>query len=489
MVVHDVAENGGNEVAQNIDSIRVIPYPKRVFLIIGNKFCERWSFWGLNTILVLYLKNELGYTENVTTALYHGFLTTVYFMCIFGGLLSDVWWGKFKTILNLSIMYFVGFVIMSFSSASILNISPHVLSIVGLIVIAVCAGGVQPCLSAFGADQFKSPEQEPQIVRYFSLFYFAMSLGTVLTIIISPLLKENVQCFGHDDCFPLSFGVSAISMLISIVIFVSGKSSYTCKRSSSENTVIDVFLCIWNAFLTKFRDGHAKPCKNLLDYSIDKYGHQLVEDTRILLRIFALYVPLPFFWALYDQQTSRWILQASKMNGDIGFFVVLPDQVPLLPPLLLLVFIPLFDTAIYPLLSKIGIRRPLQRMVLGGLASALAFLCSALVQFQIDRSPEKTVTMLWLVPQYVSLTVAEVMLAITGYSFSYEQAPTNMKSVVQAIWLSTRAFGDLILIFITGATFFQSLAYEFLMLSVIMAVDMIVFTGLAYNYKSNSNLK
>lgn len=165
---------------------------------------------------MLYLKNKLGYSDNVATALYHGFLTTIYFMCIFGGILSDVWWGKFKTIRNLSIVYFVGFAIMTFSSASILNISPHILSIVGLIMIAVCAGGIQPCMSAFGADQFKLQEQERQIVKYFSLFYFVMSLGTMLTIIVSPMLKENVQCFGHSDCFPLSFGVSAISMLISI---------------------------------------------------------------------------------------------------------------------------------------------------------------------------------------------------------------------------------------------------------------------------------
>lgn len=176
------------------------------------------------------------------------------------------------------------------------------------------------------------------------------------------------------------------------------------------------------------------------------------------------------------------------MNGNIGFYTILPDQIPLFTPLLLLAFIPLFDTVIYPLLSKIGIRRPLQRMVFGGLAAALAFLCSALVQFQIDNGSEKTVNMLWLVPQYISLTVSEVMLAITGYSFSYEQAPANMKSVVQAIWLSTRAFGDLILIFITGVTFFQSLANEFLLLSGIMAVDMIGFSGLAYNYTPNSNV-
>lgn len=149
------------------------------------------------------------------------------------------------------------------------------------------------------------------------------------------------------------------------------------------------------------RERHTNPRKNLLDYSIDKYGAELVNDIRILSKILILYLPLPFFWSLFDQQGSRWTFQASKMNGDLGFYEIKPDQMQMVNPLLILIFIPLFDAFIYPLLNKIGIGRPLQRLTMGGILAGIAFLLSALVQFQIEASPDKTVNMLWIIPQYV----------------------------------------------------------------------------------------
>lgn len=243
------------------------------------------------------------------------------------------------------------------------------------------------------------------------------------------------------------------------------------------------------AIATKFRDGSRKPRENLLDYSIDKYGHELVNDTRILLKILMLYLPLPFFWALFDQQGSRWTFQADKMNGDIGFYVIKPDQMQLVNPLLILIFIPLFDVILYPLLSKIGIRRSLQKLTLGGILAGVAFVSSALVQFHIDASPEKSVSILWLVPQYVIITLAEVMFSVTGLSFSYEQAPESMKSVVQAFWLLTVAFGNLILVFVAEFAFFESQAYEFLLFAGLMFIDMMIFMILARNFKSTPRVE
>ena len=88
-----------------------------------------------------------------------------------------------------------------------------------------------------------------------------------------------------------------------------------------------VWLCLQNAITTKIREGHRNPRENLLDYSIDKYGEQLVGDIRTLLRILVLYLPLPIFWTLFEQRGSRWTFQAKQMNGDIGFFTIQPDQI------------------------------------------------------------------------------------------------------------------------------------------------------------------
>lgn len=121
-----------------------------------------------------------------------------------------------------------------------------------------------------------------------------------------------------------------------------------------------------------------------MEYAEVKYGKQLVQDTKILLNVLVLYIPLPVFWALFDQQGSRWTFQATRMDGDLGFYEIKPDQMQVVNPLLILIFIPIYDVLFYPLLSKIGIRRPLQKLTLGGILAGVAFLCSAFVELELE---------------------------------------------------------------------------------------------------------
>lgn len=87
----------------------------------------------------------------------------------------------------------------------------------------------------------------------------------------------------------------------------------------------------------------------------------MVSDVKSLMKILVLYIPLPFFWALQDQQGSRWTFQATRMNGEVGgYFTIKPDQMQVINPLLIIIFIPLWDLFVYPALEKIGIKRPLQ---------------------------------------------------------------------------------------------------------------------------------
>lgn len=97
-----------------------------------------------------------------------------------------------------------------------------------------------------------------------------------------------------------------------------------------------------------------------LDYAESKYGHDLVDDVKSLMKILILYIPLPFFWALQDQQGSRWTFQATRMDGEVGFFTIKPDQMQVINPLFIILFIPLWDLFVYPMLEKVGIKRPLQ---------------------------------------------------------------------------------------------------------------------------------
>lgn len=165
---------------------------------------------------MLYLKYKLGYTEDDATMLYHGFLMALYLSCLFGGIISDVYLGKFKTVLYLSIVYMIGSSIVAVSSIPVLSFSPFAGLILGLTLIAVGNGGIKPCICAFGGDQFQLPEQATQLAAFFSWFYFTITLGALLSTTVTPILREDVHCFGDNDCFPLAFGVPAILMFASI---------------------------------------------------------------------------------------------------------------------------------------------------------------------------------------------------------------------------------------------------------------------------------
>ena len=95
---------------------------------------------------------------------------------------------------------------------------------------------------------------------------------------------------------------------------------------------------------------------------------------------------------------------------------------------------------------------------------------------------DNRVHIMWLLPQYVVVTVGEILFSITSMEFAYSQAPDSMKSVVQALWLWTTAFGNVIVIFVAAAGTFDDRSSEFFMFACLMLVDMALFIALAYRY-------
>lgn len=123
-----------------------------------------------------------------------------------------------------------------------------------------------------------------------------------------------------------------------------------------------------------------------LDYAEAKYGQQLINDIKSVFRVLVLFLPLPVFWALFDQQGSRWTFQATRMTGELGPYTIKPDQLQVVNPLLILGFIPLFSYVVYPMLAKCGIKRPLQKLTTGGILAALAFLISGFVELELQKT-------------------------------------------------------------------------------------------------------
>ena len=96
-------------------------------------------------------------------------------------------------------------------------------SFIGLFLIAMGTGGIKPCVAPFGAQQFKLPQQEHQLNKYFSWFYAAINAGSMISSLLTPYLR-NIQCLNQENCFSLAFGVPAAMMAIAIGTPVSNNT-------------------------------------------------------------------------------------------------------------------------------------------------------------------------------------------------------------------------------------------------------------------------
>jgi len=367
------------------DLEKKIKYPFQVFFILGNEFCERFSYYGMRTVLSLYLRDILGFTEDVSTVLFHAFVVLCYFSPIFGAILSDSYIGKFKTIFYISIVYAAGNILLAVSAIPITNYPQVPMSFLGLVLIGLGTGGIKPCVAAFGGDQFVLPQQEKQLATFFSIFYFSINLGSMFSTVLTPILRHDVTCFDMTSCYPLAFGMPAGLFIVALALFLVGRVSYKVTPPTGSNLFVKVIKCISLALKKKDKNN---PKEHWLDNAeSEEFDRQFITDIKCVLRVLFLYIPLPIFWALFDQQGSRWTFQATRMDGHVGGTTIKPDQMLVANAGLILVFIPLFDYGVYPLFAKFNLlKKPLQRMGVGMFLAGTAFVVSALIEIQLEKS-------------------------------------------------------------------------------------------------------
>lgn len=111
----------------------------------------------------------------------------------------------------------------------------------------------------------------------------------------------------------------------------------------------------------------------------------MIDSTRGLLNVAVIFCPLIFFWALFDQQGSTWVLQARRLDGRVGHFSILPEQIHAINPVCVLILVPIFEGWVYPALRKITRVTPLRKMAVGGLLTAFSFAIAGVLQVFMNR--------------------------------------------------------------------------------------------------------
>lgn len=444
--------------------------------------CERYAYYGLRAVLGLYLKNSLGYSPDDATAIALYASALAYFTPLLGGYISDSAWGKYKTIIVFGIIYCVGSATLATTSIFELVWGAYL----GLIFIGFGTGGIKPCVSSFGADQFAKPELsqnkskkelEDEIGIYFHTFYFAINLGSLGSYIFTPLLRSHVGFFA-------AFGVPAIFLCIALVVFFSGRNNYL-KIPSKGSILLPLVRALWYGFRHRKEASQSAEPIHWIETSLGHNGvtKRDVANARAFWRVLPLFTLMPAFWMLLDQQSNAWTFQAERMqlNG------LEPEQMNVINPICIVILIPLFEKWLYPALDRCGLNFGVfKRIGCGMILSIIAFLLSALVQHQVDTSEPNSVNVFWQIPQFVIISCAEIFISVTGLEFAYTQAPSSLKSLLSAFWLVTVGTGDLL----AGALYnglsgpLADQVNRYIFFSGLMFIDFLIFLIVAYTYQA-----
>jgi POT family proton-dependent oligopeptide transporter len=413
-------------------------YPKSIPYIIGNEAAERFSFYGMRSILVTFLVAQFYNPTNnpalkVTAEAHanastHFFVTLAYALPFVGGIVADWFTGKYKIILYISLVYCLGHLFLAVFDNNLTGFTA------GLVFVAIGAGGIKSCVSANVGDQFDASNQD-LLSKVYGWFYFSINAGSVLSTVLIPWVYE---VYGPK----WAFGIPGILMALATIIFFSGRKMYVRVPPSGINKDNFVFI----SFYALTHLGKRKAGEHWLDVAKEKHNPERVDGVKAVYRVIAVFFFAFAFWAVWDQNLSEWVIQAAKMNREVnlGFtkITMLPGQVQTFNPIFLLVFIPMFNYWIYPFFDRIGLKTtPLRRIGAGLVLTALSFVIIALIQANIDAGG--TPSIWWQVFAYVVLSAAEVLVSITGLEYAYTHAPKSMKSTMTAIWLLVVSIGNL----------------------------------------------
>lgn len=376
--------------------------PAGIPYILTTEATERFAFYGMSSILVVFMTRFLmganGELDVMAAepakAWFHYFTAAAYFMPLIGAIISDLWLGKYRTIIWFSLVYCAGFVILALDHTR-LGLTA------GLVLIAIASGVIKPCLSANVGDQFGASNRH-LITKFYGWFYFSVNLGAAVSMYYCPELLEK---YGPA----VGFGVPGAFM----------------------------FLAVFSYWIGRYKLVHIPPAgKTGWREMLDKDG------ISALRRLWPIFMFISMFFALFYQSESAWILQAEKMNLRWLGKDWLPAQMLAANPVLIMILIPLFTYIIYPGLNKIWTLTPLRKIGIGMFLTAGSFLVPVWIENQLEIGNQPSIG--WQFVAYIFLTSAEIMVSITALEFAYTQAPKKIKSLLQSIELLAISLGNVI---------------------------------------------
>lgn len=556
-----IAKSPVSPESDSISEQKKSRFPGSVFFIVGTEAAERFSFYGMRSILTLYIVYELMRAwsasgadglrdaEDYATTVGHLFNMGVYFMPLLGAWIADKFWGRYWTIIVMSLFYVFGNAVLALTIGSEAGLA------IGLALIAFGSGGIKPCVSSFMGEQF-SKDQSRFIARAFGMFYWAINFGSFFAFLLIPVLKDS---FGYA----WAFGIPGITMGLATLVFVAGSAAYkrnlgewinepaslTIKRVFSSSALYGAvpawFFCAlimltdpeilgtWidsqgiicqslfvagagvgaffavlvlfaiAAFLPRFLISlaqRAHPEKALPAATACVSGKKddtapsmtMGERFRAIRGILLLFAVIPVFWALFDQMATTWVILGGQMTATSLFgYPINTETMQNINPIFVMSLIPILSFFIYPTLNRTRFFKttPLRRMTVGMVLAAFSFVICGWLQNSVDASlaaGTPTISVWWMALPYLVLTLGEVLFSATGLEFAFSQAPASMRSTITSLWNLTTTVGNFLVVIVVALTVNYTDAERFYFFAALMLAVAVVFGIFSAFYKYKS---
>ncbi|KAF9186918.1 hypothetical protein BGZ51_001229 [Haplosporangium sp. Z 767] len=446
--------------------------PKAIYFILPNEFGERFCYYGVQPNLNKYFLLISGMSELDAKVYSTAFNMLAYFFPLIGAALSDSFFGKWWTIISFSVIYLIGMILLTVFAIPNL-IGPvqgvsHFLTFLPMLIIAIGTGGIKPCVSSHGGDQYL-PSQEQGKDVFFNIFYVTINVGSLLTTIIVPEMSK-LKCYDQESCFSLAFLIPTIVFAIALIVFAAGHRFYRIVPPLGQFLPLKAIRATIHAIKGYSAASPAERAAkgHWLNFAEEKYGGVFVEEVRDFgLVLVPVLIPFGFCWMLYNQNSNEWANQYYRMNGALfggdnpDKSYVQASQFSIINTIFIILLLPPLAFGLYPYCDRRGWNfGPQRRMAAGFFLIVVSFAIAAGLNASVEKSynsspyadvaPSKRdgfyckecVSGWWQVPQWFVMTLGEALCSPTGVQFTYVESGRQFRAVTTSFWLLAISFGS-----------------------------------------------
>jgi POT family proton-dependent oligopeptide transporter len=429
-------------------------HPKGLFVCFATEMWERFSYYGMRALLILYLTKHWEFSDAASYLIYGAYTSLVYIMPVFGGMLADQILGSKKAVTYGAILLVLGHTGMAIES----NQQIFYLSL-ALIVSGV--GFLKPNISTMVGSLYK--EGDPRRDSGFTIFYMGINIGAFSASLLCGYLGET---YGWS----YGFGAAGIGMLLGLIIFLWGqkhlqglaeppseKYKEISMGISYENWAyisgIFMVLCSW--FLVQNQElvgtllgGFGAICIAIwLSYALFKCDPE-ERDRLIVVGILILFSLI--FWALFEQAGSSLnILTDRGVDRTLFGWAVPASMFQSLNAGFIFILAPFF-AFLWIALAKRGMEpsTPL-KFSIGIMFVGLGFL---VLVYGMQSSVGVQTGVIWIVLIYLLHTIGELCLSPVGLSSVTKLSPQRIVGMMMGMWFCASAAGNYVAGLIARAT-------------------------------------